>query len=343
MLEIRPLGPDDPAFPAWHEVIASAYAEGREPGWWESLEATRSYFADPGTRTRHHAFVALGAGLVVGGAELSLPLHDDTQTVSVQLGVARSHRGRGVGAVLAAYVAEVARREDRHVLQAELVVPADVAWSHWPGGRFAERYGLRSVSTEDRFLLDLPVDAARLGALGRALPTEPGVRVVSWLGSCPDEHLVEWARMQTQMNQDVPVGELTRSARPVDVAAIRESDLRMASRGWTKVRSMAVSADGAGRGYTEMFVESHDLRFVVQDDTLVDRAHRGRHLGMRLKLANLRQLHAHAATLIGPRRWIQTFTEQGNAAMQRTNERVGFRRVDVLHECEGTLTSRAGT
>ncbi len=150
--------------------------------------------------------------------------------------------------------------------------------------------------------------------------------------------ITEWARMQTQMNEDVPVGELTCTARQVDVARIRESDTRMASMGWTKVRSMALGP-GAGIGYTEMYVSAHDPDFVVQDDTLVDRAHRGRHLGARMKLANLRQLHAHADELIGTRRWVQTFTEQGNSAMQRTNERFGFRRVDVLHECEGRLAA----
>lgn len=292
---------------------------------------------DPRDRTAHVAMAALEAGVVVGGAELSLPLDEDTHTVSVELGVAPGHRSRGVGAALATRVVDLAAQQGRDVVQAEVFVPAGVDWAAWPGGRLAHRFGLRSVSTEDRFLLDLPVDPERLRDLETALPEDLLTRVASWFGPCPDEHLREWARMQTQMNEDVPMGELTRTSRTVDVARIRESDTRMAAMGWTKVRSMALGAGGAGIGYTEMFVSVHDPDVILQDDTFVDRAHRGRRLGTRLKLANLRQLHAHAEELIGSRRWVQTFTEQGNHAMQRTNERFGFRRVDVLHECEGTV------
>lgn len=101
MLEIRPIGPDDPTFRAWHAVITAAYAADREPGWWESFEATRDTFLDPDDRTGHLALVAEDDGVVVGGAELSLPLDDDTETMSVELGVAPDRRGRGVGAALA--------------------------------------------------------------------------------------------------------------------------------------------------------------------------------------------------------------------------------------------------
>ena len=235
------------------------------------------------------ALAAVEGGVVVGGAELSLPLDDDIHTMSVELGVAPRHRGHGVGRALTVRVGELAEQERRDLFQAELLVPAGVHWGDWPGGRFARRYRLRIVSSEDRFLLDLPVDDERLRDLEASLPVvedaedgEIADRIVSRLGPCPDEYLSEWARMQTQMNQDVPMGELTRTAGQVDVARIRESDTRMAAMGWTKIRSMALGPRDAGIGYTEMFVSAHDPDFVVQDDTLVDRAHRGRRLGTRL-------------------------------------------------------------
>lgn len=83
-------------------------------------------------------------------------------------------------------------------------------------------------------------------------------------------------------------------------------------------------------------MSAHDSDFVLQDDTLVDRAHRGMGLGALLQAANLEQL-ASMGDLVEGRRWLQTHTEQGNVPMQRTNERFGFRRVDVLHACEGPL------
>jgi mycothiol synthase len=162
--------------------------------------------------------------------------------------------------------------------------------------------------------------------------------IVSWVGGCPEEHLDQWARMQTQMNQDVPTGELTVTARQVDTERVRDSDRRMAEQGWTKVRSMALDADGTGRGYTELFVSEHDLDVVVQDDTWVDQSHRGRRLGMRLKVANLRQLQEHdGGALLGPRRSVQTYCEQDNTAMRRINAEVGFRAVETLRGYEGPV------
>ncbi len=341
-MRIEAIGPDDPTFADWHSAIARSYAHEREPGWWESLEAAQISFARPSAQKRRLALVASEGGTVVGGAELGLPLDVDVETMSVELGVLPGARRRGVGDVLMSAVRAVATREDRHVLQAEVFVPTDRGPDEWPGARFAERHGLRCATVEHRFLLDLPVPGERLDdlAAGARQDASPDDVVVSWVGSCPEQYLEQWAGMQTQMNQDVPTGELTVTARHVDAQRIRDSDRRMAEQGWTKVRSMALDADSTGRGYTELFVSEHDRDVVVQDDTWVDRAHRGRRLGMRLKVANLRQLQSHAdGALLGPRRSLQTYCEKDNTSMRRINAEVGFRAVDSLRGYEGRITS----
>ena len=341
-MRIEGIGPDDPRFADWHAAVARSYAHEREPGWWESLEAARISFARPSAQKRRIALVADEGGAVVGGAELGLPLDADVETMSVELGVLPEGRGRGVGEALLSAVREVAAREERQILQAEVFVPTVRAPEEWPGARFAERAGLRCATVEHRFLLDVPVADERLADLtARAEAGAPRDDViVSWVGCCPAEHLDQWARMQTQMNQDVPTGELTITARQVDAERIRDSDRRMAEQGWTKVRSMALDGDGTGRGYTELFVSEHDPEVVVQDDTWVDESHRGRRLGMRLKLANLRQLQDHdGGALLGSRRSVQTYCEQDNTAMRRINTEIGFREVDSLRGYEGRVTS----
>ncbi|MER7070300.1 GNAT family N-acetyltransferase [Terrabacter sp. NPDC000476] len=336
MLTTRRLTPDDPLLRDWHEAVRDAHLADREPAWWESWEATRTYLARPADRTAYVVVAALDGDVVVGGAEVSLPLVDDTDTLSVVLGVLPEHRRRGAGDLLAAEVRAVAREHGRSIAQTEVYVPDGVAFEDWCGGAFAQRHGLGSLSAEDRLLVDLPYDPDRLERLTEAARVPEGYRVVSFTGPCPDDLAPEWARMRTQMNEDVPTGELTRTASVVDVERIRTSDVRMAEQGWTKVRSVVLTAARDGAGYTELFVSAHDPDFVLQDDTLVDRAHRGQGLGAALKAANLRQLASLGERAAG-RRWLQTHTEQGNVAMQRTNERFGFRRVDVLHECEGEL------
>ena len=89
------------------------------------------------------ALVASLDGSVVGGAELTLRLDADVETMSVELGVLRDARGGGVGAALLCAVREVAYGEDRHVMQAEVFVWADLGADEWRGARFAERHGLR--------------------------------------------------------------------------------------------------------------------------------------------------------------------------------------------------------
>jgi mycothiol synthase len=339
-VRVEAIGPDDVRFAAWHEAIERSYADGREPGWWESLAATRIYFARTGGQKRHVALVASVGDDVAGGAELGLPLDADLETMSVELGVLPGARRQGIGSALLSAVRDVAAREARDVLQAEVFVPTGVAVEQWPGARFAERHGLRCATVEHRFLLDLPVPSERLDALAAAADAAASGKdaIVSWVGACPEEHVDQWARMKTQMNQDVPTGELTITARQVDTQRVRDSDRRMAQQGWTKVRSMALDGDGTGRGYTELFVSEHDHDVVVQDDTWVDRSQRGRRLGMRLKVANLRQLQDHdGGALLGSRRSAQTYCEQDNTAMRRINADVGFREVDTLRGYEGPV------
>ena len=61
-----------------------------------------------------------------------------------------------------------------------------------------------------------------------------------------------------------------------------------------------------------------------------------------LKVADLRQLERLPFSDIAARRWLHTYTAQGNAPMQAVNARFGFRRVDEAHEFERAGASVAG-
>lgn len=87
-------------------------------------------------------------------------------------------------------------------------------------------------------------------------------------------------------------------------------------------------------GYSTLLVPRTDPHHAYQDDTLVLRAHRGHNLGAALKVANLRALERLPVEDHAARRWLHTYTEQDNAAMQAVNAGFGFRRAEVLHEYE---------
>ena len=230
--------------------------------------------------------------------------------------------GETVGRALADAVRE-ALAGHTEVIQAEAYSSEGLA--------FATALGMRLGNQEHRLLLDLPLERDGLHGAGRAVP---GLEVRTWHGAFPEDVVEDWTRLTTQMDADVPMGDLTRRAPRSDIAQTRRNEQRMDDQGWTLVRGLA-HEHGVAVGYTEIFVNRHDPEILTQDDTLVDRAHRGRGIGRALKLANLENLAAvpEAASA----RWIQTYTALENAPMLALNRALGFREVEVLSMLEARL------
>ncbi len=328
---------DESDFAQWHGAVRAAYLEGRHAMWWSSLDQTRSSHATPSRHRRRFAVGAFDRGTCVGGFELVLPDDEDTHTAEVELGVVPTERGRGVGTALWDAAVKRCLQQGRNVAQTELYTGPDEEFSRTPAGHFATTHGFTPGNVENRMILDLPPDLGEFARRRRHRPDETSYSVVSWVDACPQEHAAEFARLTTMMNEDVPSGQMTRTPRQVDVARVREIEERMTGAGWVLVRSMALDPTGLGAGYTEMLVSRDEPEFVVQEDTLVDRRHRGHRLGLALKSANLTALARLPEALMRHRRWVQTWTAVTNGPMLRTNEQFGFRTVDVLHECEATI------
>ena len=211
------------------------------------------------------------------------------------------------------------------------------------GTAFAESRGMTVGIEEHRLLLDLPsylqADADRYKDSGASttvpvIRDDPDFSITSWIGPCDEENLDSWARLRAQMDEDVPAGDLTRVAKHADAKAIRCHEQRMAEQGWVLVSSMAHVEDLA-IGYTEIMVCAHDPEIVIQEDTLVDRAHRGRGIGRALKVANLRQLPAVPATASA--KWVQTHTATDNEPMLALNHDLGFVVADTMTALESRL------
>lgn len=337
-MEIRELAvTDEEAFADWHDAMRDAYLDGRQAVWWSALEETRASFAKPSPHRRRLAIGAFDDHTCVGGAELVLPDDADTETVDVELGVRPAAHGRGVGAALWEWVVRRCAAEERTVAQLELDLPPGQEMAESPSGRFALARGFTAGNVEHRMIIDLPSDLHDLARRLNHTPGDPAYRVVSWTDRCPDALLSEFARLSTMMEEDVPSGEMTRTARRIDADRVRETEERMTSMGWVLARSMALDSRSRGAGYTEIMISRHEKEFLIQDDTLVDRDHRGHGLGMALKSANLHAVSELPDELMAGRRWLQTYTATTNTPMLRVNERFGFRTVDVLHECEARL------
>ena len=332
---------------AWNALLRDGFNAGREAAWWASGETTLARFENP--RPGRHS-VLLTASLDGRPAGAAGAEADPGEPAEVEISVLPQYRRRGVGRALSRAVRErlTGRAE---AAQAETYSEAGV--------EFGRALGMQVGNTEQRLLLDLPVDLQKLRAKhGRARGDRApgdrarGVEVQSWVGACPEEVLEDWTRLSMQMEADVPMGDLTRPAPRTDLDSLRLDERRMEEQGWLLVRSIA-QLDGVSVGYTQMFLSRHDPEIITQDDTLVDRAHRGHGVGRALKLANLENLstalleavvpagHESAALRSEPlaarARWIQTYTDLGNAPMLALNRAFGFRNADLLAILEGPV------
>ena len=328
-LQIAQIEPDDvDGLTHWHAVMREAYTADRTAAWWQSLESTLTQFARPRADKQDIALLAHLGDVAIGGAEVNIVT--DAQA-DVEVGVLTSHRRHGHGTAIAQVVGGLLRGQTE-IVQTETHCPEGTA--------FAKSLGLKIGNQEDRLLLDLPTylhaDANRykdpVAKSKLATELDPTMSITSWIGGCPDEVVEDWVRLREQMDEDVPVGDLTRILKHASADAIRTHEQRMADQGWTLVSSIAyVDADPVG--YTEIMVSSHEPDIIIQEDTLVDRAYRGRGIGRALKCANMRQLHGvpEAASA----RWVQTYTATSNHPMRGLNRDLGFFTAETMTALEG--------
>ncbi|RYG77890.1 hypothetical protein EU513_04845 [Yimella sp. RIT 621] len=328
-MEIRELNTDDRAeIRAWHDVLFEGYTGGRPPVWWSGIHEAFYRFENPSTYSDRIALVGLVDGEIVAAADATLPNRENTDSASIELAVQGDRTGRGHGRALAEDLRNRLVERGRTTVDTEVYGLPGQDFSETRGGRFAAAHGLEVANVETRYLLELPV-ASMDAPLDAPLDTD--VEIVGWVGPCPLQYEAQLLLLQQQMEQDVPRGELSRRPLDLDLERQRDSQRRLAERGWTSVTALAM-VNGESAGYTEVLVQDRD-RVMVQEDTLVLPAHRGRRIGQALKADNLRRLDG----VRDGRTMLQTFIADSNVAMRATNAKFGFEAADVLYECEGRI------
>ncbi|MGY0230716.1 GNAT family N-acetyltransferase [Longispora urticae] len=327
-MDIRRLDPhDENTASAWYEAFRAGGVALREAPTFFAADAVLGSLRTNDTR---HAYGAWSGDVCLGAALLDLPARANTHMAELELNVPPAYRGRGVGAALFDTMVRAAAEAGRSRLSTELNVPRANTLESYPGGRFALARGLRSVLSEQRYLVDLPVDDADLAALaGRAAP---GYTVESWAGPVGRERAAVFARLRTLMEQDVPTGERDHEPDTFDADRVLAGDAKTAAQGWGLLTTLVLDADGTPARYTRIFVNADGVH-AQQDDTFVLRAHRGHRLGVLAKVANMRQL----AALHPGVRHLHSWTADTNDAMLAINARFGFRAVEAMHVLEGEL------
>jgi len=275
-----------------------------------------------------------GADRVVAAASVELPLLDNTGVAFVDLAVLPDARRHGVGTALLTAVRDLAAAHGRTSLLAELVRPEAAAPETWPGCAFATARGFSFRLGSVRRNLALPADGDRLAALQvEADEHAAGYTVRTWSGPTPPEHRAELAGLEARMSTDAPLGDLDYEPEAWDADRIAEHDAEQVAIGRSWWTAVAVAPDGRWAAFTQLGWSPHEPERLYTWDTLVLREHRGRRLGLLVKLAVL----AEATREVPQAKVVTTWNAAQNAPMIAVNEAMGFTSVDVDEEWQADL------
>lgn len=292
---------------------------------------------------------------VVGRSMVSLPLEGNTHMALVHVAVHPEHRRRGVGTALWEDALALARDAGRRVVQGDSsfapepppgpdAIEAPTGSGRVPREAAATRFvlgrGFTLEQVQRHSMLELPVPADRLDPL-RAAATERAAdyRVHVWTDVVPEEWLDQLAVLETRMSTDAPNAGLEIEEDPWDAQRVRTTVQDIHDRGQGFVIAAAEHVPTGTLAGFSMVSYPHDKPEVVyQEDTLVLREHRGKSLGMLVKVAVLDELARARPTS----RRVHTWNAQENDHMLAINVALGFAPTSVDAEWQLRLDEPGG-
>lgn len=261
-------------------------------------------------------WLARQGGRVTGVLTITLPSYDNPHLALPELTVHPDDRRCGVGTALVRHAQEVARAAGRRLLVLEMR-------SQTPGPAFAAALGAACGLVEVRRVLDLatinPTAHERLRT--EAAERAGGYGLLRWAGPVPGEHLEDMAVLSTQMS-DAPVDDLDWQGEFWTPQRLRRAEEGLAEAG-TRLYTVAARDPASGRlvAFTSVFVPQAHPAYSEQGATLVLPAHRGRRLGLAVKLAMLAWLPEVEPEV----RQLATGNAGSNSYMIAINDALGYR------------------
>ena len=349
---VVPDGDLDAAFPAYAEhfevrnaneaAVLGAAAPFVDPR--EMLP----YFHDQG-RLRKRLYVARLDGEVVGQALFERSLDPSDPVGWIYGGVLVRARNQGVGTALfdrveADAIASGSTTLQSFVLHGDATGPRVTARAgvgdlpqEDPGVRFVRGRGWQLGQVVQWNVLDLPFDPEWMEALWQAALRAAGLdyRIRTWVGLSPDERLAGLAELAAAMERDVPRGDLDGMISEWTPERVRRDEEREAAGGRSALTAVAEHVPtGMLVGMTRLSLPSDLAHPVKQKVTIVRREHRGRRLGILLKVANLRLLRDEVpeASLV------VTTNAAENRQMLAINIDLGFRTVGYTGAWKKVIT-----
>ncbi|WP_404392013.1 GNAT family N-acetyltransferase [Humibacillus xanthopallidus] len=254
--------------------------------------------------------------VAIAAAQTIRRTRENVGTGGLWLSVHPDHQRRRVGTALLEHC-ELALRDDGCDRIHEHSGAPDEQGDAATG--FAIANGYRQTLLVLRQDLALPVDEAALTALDPR-PDPAAYAIETSVDGLPEEWLEDRALLARRMSTDAPSGDIDLDEEDWDAERVRQL-WNTPSPIWA-VESVARHVP-SGRlvAFTDLVVRPGQPDLAVQTDTLVLREHRGRALGLAVKLANLRSLQRERPDVTTVRTW----NADTNVHMIAINERLGFR------------------
>jgi GNAT superfamily N-acetyltransferase len=330
VVDIEQINPrNEAALRAWWEVGHAATAERPGKPWplWE-----QSRLALPADNPERGITLvgAIDGREMVGAGLLTRTLKENLHTAMAFAYVRPDRTGEGIGRRLVEELEVVALGDGRTTVQSEAYLP--------PGGsgtaeQFARAMGYDVASRESIKELTLTDFVERRDALAAEAPVPDGYRVITFDTVCPEEHVTSFGRLLGMLMSEVPLGELDLEASEWTPERIRAAEQRQVNTGRHVQTAMAITPDGAVAGVSDVRVDDSDPVHGQVGITIVDPAHRGRRLGLALKLATHDLVVATYPDLVS----VDTSNAEVNTWMNAVNEALGYRTIETLLELQKRL------
>lgn len=194
-----------------------------------------------------------------------------------------------------------------------------------PGAVFAAHHGYELGQHSEARVHSVPLDPEHLRRASLALKSDPDYDLVLWEDACPDDIVDGMAVLRETFLQEAPSGNLPPVHQRYDRTRIRDEEERHRKIGETHVGAGVIhKSTGELVGYTIIDIPTTNDVECFQGVTLVRPDHRGRGLGLRLKLANITRLEELRPTV----RRVVTMNAADNVAMISLNNVIGMRLID---------------
>ncbi|KRF46211.1 GNAT family N-acetyltransferase [Terrabacter sp. Soil810] len=256
-----------------------------------------------------------GSDVVLAAAQTIRRTRENLGTAGLWLSVHPEHQRRGIGSLLLGHCEQTLRDDGCDRIHDHSGSPAE----HGDAATgFALANGYRQTLVDLRQDVALPVDEATLDAFDPR-PDPTAYVIETSVDGLPEDWLEDRAVLARRMSTDAPSGEIDLDEEDWDAERVRQL-WNTPSPVWG-VESVARHVP-TGRlvAFTDIVVRPGQPDLAVQSDTLVLREHRGRALGLAVKLANLRALQRERPDATTVRTW----NADTNTHMIAINERMGF-------------------